>query len=536
MVQVGLVAYVEEQLEREISLGRLPRNGQLGSEYVLARRYGVSRSTVREALRRLAARGLVVQRPGRVARAVALDESLTLENLGLALHDERSKEGLRLLEGYFSLKRQVLVELLVDCCASASEADRHQLEATCFNLWDAAKWEPGARCAQLEFELLRLAAQAAARPGHLLLIQSLQRAMRGKAARLLSFMGGEPLRQWAVCAMHALGDRDTQALQHRLPALLKTCDASVLAAFVPASQEPAASEAHFAQGPLCAPTSATGQGDTLEELPCMEARGLVAPVAATGQGDALEALPCVEARGVGDSVAATGQHDALEALPCMEVRGLGAPVAATGQGDALEALPCVEARGVGASVAATGQHDALEAPPCVEKRGLGAPTSVPEKDEAFEARSSVEARRFFASASVTRQDEALETRPFVEDHQALRAAPCHAVQGLSVEPDNEALLFPATSGLAFRKPGGEGSGDEVTDSALSNLSDCRTGWDASSLEGGLQPEDPSTGSRGQSRVTESKEGGPLHGTQGPLVRWAARLWRFIVHSLGLPAS
>ncbi|NOK15351.1 winged helix-turn-helix domain-containing protein, partial [Corallococcus exercitus] len=75
MVQVGLVAYVEEQLEREISLRRLPRNGQLGSEHVLALRYGVSRSTVREALRRLAARGLVVQRPGRVARAVALDES-----------------------------------------------------------------------------------------------------------------------------------------------------------------------------------------------------------------------------------------------------------------------------------------------------------------------------------------------------------------------------------------------------------------------------------------------------------------------------
>ncbi|NOK39037.1 FadR family transcriptional regulator, partial [Corallococcus exercitus] len=237
MVQVGLVAYVEEQLEREISLGRLPRNGQLGSEHVLARRYGVSRSTVREALRRLAARGLVVQRPGRVTRAVALDESLTLENLGLALHDERSEECRRLLEGFFSLKRQVLVELLVDCCTRASEAAVSQLESICYALWDAAHWEPGARCAQLEFELLRLAAHAAERPGHLLLIQSLQRAMRGNAARLQLLMGGESLRQWAVCAERALGERDVQALTRQLPALLKTCDEGVLNAFTPAPRE-----------------------------------------------------------------------------------------------------------------------------------------------------------------------------------------------------------------------------------------------------------------------------------------------------------
>ncbi|RKG76491.1 GntR family transcriptional regulator, partial [Corallococcus exercitus] len=40
MVRVGLVAYVEEQLERDISLGRLPRNGRLASERMMARWYG----------------------------------------------------------------------------------------------------------------------------------------------------------------------------------------------------------------------------------------------------------------------------------------------------------------------------------------------------------------------------------------------------------------------------------------------------------------------------------------------------------------
>ncbi|WP_253900307.1 FadR/GntR family transcriptional regulator, partial [Corallococcus carmarthensis] len=237
MVRVGLVAYVEEQLERDISLGKLPRSGQLGSERMLARIYGVSRGTVREALRRLAARGLVVQRSARRARAVALDESLTLENLGLALHDERRPECRRLLEGFFSLKRQVLVELLADCCARASKADLRLLEDACFRLWDAARWHPGVRCAQSEFELLRLAARVADRPGHLLLIQSLQWALRGNASRLLSLMGGESLRQWTTCAMGALDNRDARTLQHELPALLKACDERVLDDFAPVPQE-----------------------------------------------------------------------------------------------------------------------------------------------------------------------------------------------------------------------------------------------------------------------------------------------------------
>ncbi len=291
MGRVGLVAYVEEQLERDISLGRLP-GGQFGSEEKLARSHGVSRGTVREALRRLAARGLVLQHPGRKTRALALDESLTLENLGLALHDERSPESRRLLEGYFCLKRQVLVELLVDCCASASEAALEELASGCFALWDAARWEPGARCAQLEFELLRLAARAADRPGHLLLIQSMQRAMLGLAQRVLPLMGGEALRQWACCAMDALHERDAEALKHKLPALLRACDERVLGRLVPAPQGHAAPKARGAQKDvLGGPASAQEADDALEACPTGEERGQDRLAQVAEDNESLEVAP-----------------------------------------------------------------------------------------------------------------------------------------------------------------------------------------------------------------------------------------------------
>ncbi len=272
------MAYVEAELERDIALGRLPPSGQFGSEATLARRHNVCRGTIREALRRLAARGLVVQRSGRKTRAVALDESLTLENLGLALHDARSPEARWLLEGYFSLRRQVLVELLVDCCAKASERDLDVLGSLCFRLWDAAKWELGERCAQVEFELLRLAARMAERPGHVLLVQSLHRAFLGGPARLLPFMEGEALRQWVICATDALRERDTRALQQDLPTLMKACDDRLLNAFAPVAREP---DAPVSQGEsLSPPSSAPVLDENREEYLRLEGGGIGSPASA----------------------------------------------------------------------------------------------------------------------------------------------------------------------------------------------------------------------------------------------------------------
>jgi DNA-binding FadR family transcriptional regulator len=238
MERMGLVSRIEEQLERMISLEQLPADGSFPSEQMLARRYGVSRATLREALLRLAARGLVVQHPGRKTRAVALDEAVTLENLGIALHGDASShpERRRLLDGFFSLKRDVTVELLAACCEHASAPELARLEEACFVLADTARWKQDRReWVQQEFALLRLAAHVANRPGHFLLIQSLERSFWGMAARLLPHLDPEALHPWALCALHALGERDTQMVRRELLPLLQACDERVLGSLAPVS-------------------------------------------------------------------------------------------------------------------------------------------------------------------------------------------------------------------------------------------------------------------------------------------------------------
>ncbi|WP_083968042.1 FadR/GntR family transcriptional regulator [Hyalangium minutum] len=230
MERMGFVAHIEEDLERTISQGRLPASGFLPSESLLARQYGVSRTTVREALLRLAARGLVVQHPGRKTRAVAMDVAVTLENLSVALHAEgpAHPERRRLLEGYLELKREMTVELLSACCERATQADLETLQDACFMLREEARWKGRPGWVEREFNLLRQAAIFSGRPGHFLLIQSLERSFWGMSGRLLPHLDGEAICGWAHAAFSALHDKDVQALKHQLAPLLQACDERLL--------------------------------------------------------------------------------------------------------------------------------------------------------------------------------------------------------------------------------------------------------------------------------------------------------------------
>ncbi|WP_037584939.1 FadR/GntR family transcriptional regulator, partial [Stigmatella aurantiaca] len=252
MEWVGLVGRVEQDLERMISQGLLPQDGFLPSENSLAKHYGLSRSTVREALKRLAARALIEQHPGRRSRALPLEGAVTLENLGVVLEGlgAAQPERRKLLEGFLALKRETTVELLAACCQQASARDLDTLGGLCFELAEEARWgdNPG-RWAELEFALLRQAARAVERPGQALLLQSLERSYRGMARRLVPHLNAQATRQWALCALHALAAKDAQPLRQELPALLQASDGHLLAG-LPPPHEPKGSS----QPPLCADT------------------------------------------------------------------------------------------------------------------------------------------------------------------------------------------------------------------------------------------------------------------------------------------
>jgi hypothetical protein len=183
-----------------------------------------------------------------------MQEAVRLENLGTALlgegpsHPERQQ----LLAGYLELKREVTVELLAACCEKASQEELERVSSACFLLGDAACWElKRPRWLDMEFELLRQAALAAQRPGHLLLIQSLERACRGIARRVEPYLDSAALYRWTQCALDALWSKDVQALRSRLPALLQASDERVLHALTPTC------EAHGVASLLDAPRQAT---------------------------------------------------------------------------------------------------------------------------------------------------------------------------------------------------------------------------------------------------------------------------------------
>jgi DNA-binding FadR family transcriptional regulator len=268
MERWGLVAQLEAKLERRISLGLLPEDRKLPSERTLASKYGVSRTTAREALVRLRTRGLVEVHPGRRARAVVMEQAVRLENLGTALLGESASlpERQQLLAGYLELKREVTVELLAACCEKASEEELEKVRSACFLLGDAVCWElKRPQWLAMEFELLRQAALVAQRPGHLLLIQTLEQACRRMAGRVEPYLDSPALYGWTQRAQEALDSRDVKALRSRLPALLQASDERVLQALAPTCE--AHGVASFLEAQRPAPEGEAEAHPTLAKLP-----------------------------------------------------------------------------------------------------------------------------------------------------------------------------------------------------------------------------------------------------------------------------
>ena len=135
----GRVEMVMRRLETALLDGSLPAGAQLPAERLLAQQYGVSRNTVREAMQRLAARGLVRSRRG--AGVFVTDQLRTgmaspwsqLVADHPALRDD-ILEFRRVLEGataYFAAQRASageraqIMDLLVELERTRADDDKH---------------------------------------------------------------------------------------------------------------------------------------------------------------------------------------------------------------------------------------------------------------------------------------------------------------------------------------------------------------------------------------------------------------------------
>ncbi|MFS2157392.1 GntR family transcriptional regulator [Pseudomonas sp. Pseusp122] len=122
---------IVEQLERMILEGTLKSGGRLPAERALAERFGVSRPSLREAIQKLTAKGLLVSRQG--------GGNYVVENLGSTFSDPL----LHLLESSPDAQRDLLEfrqTLEVSCAyyaaVRATDVDRERLKAAFETLQD----------------------------------------------------------------------------------------------------------------------------------------------------------------------------------------------------------------------------------------------------------------------------------------------------------------------------------------------------------------------------------------------------------------
>jgi hypothetical protein len=221
-----------------------------------------------------------------------------------------------------------------------------------------------------EFEFLREAAMAAGRVGYYLLIQSLERAYRDVAGKVLPHLEADAVNRWAEFAFFALEARNVQALRTELPPLMRANDRHVLRGLAAACRtqetlkDHPTSQAHHAALEASAVDSSTPE-------PVKPAPEVCRPAPTVGERRAEELAPEVEpsapAPGVGglcldeaSPAVSLAAPVPLEAEPgatgATSVAGQSAPVPAEEAGGVHEPYPKVgpsaplaaEARGAGA--------------------------------------------------------------------------------------------------------------------------------------------------------------------------------------------
>lgn len=170
-----------QRLENELSEEGNGQPFKLPSERDLAILYGVARGTVREALRRLSARGLVELHQGRRALWLGHHTPASIEQLPAILGRTKPVHpaGRLLLLGYLELKRDLLIRATAGCCARQDDESMTDRRVVAIDLLDHLRMSSiPAVLMGAEMDLLMLLAQGSGSIGDQLLARTIASAGR----------------------------------------------------------------------------------------------------------------------------------------------------------------------------------------------------------------------------------------------------------------------------------------------------------------------------------------------------------------------
>ena len=121
-----LVPQIEDQLMLYIGQDEIAIGSRLPSEYELAERFGVGRSTVREAVKSLATKGILEVRRG-AGTFVKSKELVKDDPLGLSQFEDKYRLAMELFDARILLEPEVAAA----ACENATEEEKQQIKALC---------------------------------------------------------------------------------------------------------------------------------------------------------------------------------------------------------------------------------------------------------------------------------------------------------------------------------------------------------------------------------------------------------------------
>ena len=167
----GLVDRVIEHLREHVASERLRPGSKLPSETALSAQLGVSRPVVREAMRTLAATGLVEMAVGKRATIVSLDGEMISRVIGNAVLIGQANEA-----DILELRRGVEITMVALAAERRSDAQAAELEAIIAEMAECI--DDGERYLDLDLRLHLVLSEATGNPLYALLIDALRQLIR----------------------------------------------------------------------------------------------------------------------------------------------------------------------------------------------------------------------------------------------------------------------------------------------------------------------------------------------------------------------